>query len=59
VLILNSLLLSIFFDQISVESRSIVNMVGATLFHRRKHSWPTEEFISRSTLQLVSLFLVV
>uniref|UniRef100_A0A1J3JKR9 Non-lysosomal glucosylceramidase n=1 Tax=Noccaea caerulescens TaxID=107243 RepID=A0A1J3JKR9_NOCCA len=28
-------------------------MVGATLFHRRKHSWPPEEFISRSTLQLL------
>jgi hypothetical protein len=42
-----------FYVNKSVESRSIVNMVGATLFHRRKHSWPTEEFISRSTLQLL------
>lgn len=31
-------------------------MVGPnTLFHRRKHSWPPEEFITKTTLQLVSL----
>ncbi|CAN6990557.1 unnamed protein product [Brassica rapa subsp. trilocularis] len=28
-------------------------MVGPTLFHRRKHSWPPEEFISKATLQLL------
>ncbi|CAN1144521.1 Non-lysosomal glucosylceramidase [Linum perenne] len=27
-------------------------MVTGTLFHRRKHSWPPEEFINKATLQL-------
>ncbi|KAI3430132.1 Heme O synthase [Psidium guajava] len=27
-------------------------MVSSNLFHRRKHSWPPEEYISRATLQL-------
>ncbi|KAK2998037.1 hypothetical protein RJ639_025232, partial [Escallonia herrerae] len=28
------------------------DMVSGTIFHCRKNSWPTEEYISRSTLQL-------
>lgn len=31
-------------------------MVSGHLFHCRKSSWPAEEYVSRATLQLVSLF---
>lgn len=36
-----------------------VEMVGPTLFHRRKHSWPPEEFISKATLQLVTSIIAL
>lgn len=29
----------------------LVEMMGGSLFHYRKHSWPPEEYINRSTLQ--------
>ncbi|RRT65942.1 hypothetical protein B296_00037382 [Ensete ventricosum] len=31
-------------------------MVSGHLFHHRKSSWPTDEYVSRATVQLVSLF---
>lgn len=31
-----------------------VKMVSGNLFHYRKNSWPPEEYINRTTLQLVS-----
>lgn len=34
---------------------AFLKMVSGNLFHCRKNSWPPEEYISKSTLQLVSL----
>lgn len=40
----------------SVYYIELVDMVSGTLFLRRKNSWPPEEYISRTTLQLVSFY---
>ncbi|KAI3915625.1 hypothetical protein MKX01_015450 [Papaver californicum] len=31
----------------------MIDMVSGNIFHCRKHSWPSEEYISRATLQLL------
>lgn len=43
---------------VEVFGESGVRMVTAGIFHCKKHSWPPEEYVSRATLQLVSLFSI-
>ncbi|KAF6140182.1 hypothetical protein GIB67_028988 [Kingdonia uniflora] len=33
----------------------MIDMVSGNLFHRRKYSWPNEEYVSRSTLHLLDV----
>ncbi|KAF9604796.1 hypothetical protein IFM89_010337 [Coptis chinensis] len=33
----------------------MIDMVSGNIFHCRKHSWPSEEYISKTTLQLMRL----